>query len=141
MSKQQYPTSTVGALVFNPQREVLLVKSHKWRGKYVMPGGHIELGETMEEALGREIKEETGLVIYDIEFICFFEFVYGEGFYKKKHFIFFDFAARTDSTEVRLNEEHQDYIWTSLDKVGNYNVEKYTLRAIEKYKKVTNGQD
>jgi nucleoside triphosphatase len=134
MTYQHYPTPTVGTLVFNPKGEVLLVKSHKWRDKYVIPGGHIELGENMEEALKREIKEETGLDIYDIEFICFFEFIYGDGFYKKRHFIFFDFAAKTDSMDVKLNEEHQDYIWITLNKISDYPVEKYTLKAIEKYK-------
>jgi len=46
------------------------MKSHKWHDAYVIPGGHIELGETAEEALRREIKEETALDIYGIEFIC-----------------------------------------------------------------------
>lgn len=109
------------------------MKSHKWPGVWVMPGGYIELGETMEKALKREIKEETGLDIYAIEFICFFEFIYEQGFYKKRHFIFFDFTAKTDSMDVKLNDEHQDYIWTPLDKASDYPVEKYTLRAIEKY--------
>lgn len=59
------------------------MKSHKWIGKYVIPGGHVELGERIEDALKREIKEETGLDIYDIEFICFQEFIYSEQFWKK----------------------------------------------------------
>ena len=53
MAEQQYPEPTVGALVFNAQGQLFLMRSHKWKGKYVIPGGHIELGETMVDALRR----------------------------------------------------------------------------------------
>ena len=105
MVEQQFPEPTVGALIFNPKGEIFLMKSHKWRNKYVIPGGHIELGETMEEAIKREIKEETGLDIYDIEFLCFQEFVFDKAFWKKKHFIFLDFICKTKSSKVELNSE------------------------------------
>ncbi len=61
MSK--YPDPTVGALIFNPEDKVLICKSHKWNDQYVIPGGHIELGEKMEDALKLEVLEETGLFI------------------------------------------------------------------------------
>ena len=131
--EQRYPEPTVGALIFNPEGKILLIKSHKWRGKYVIPGGHIELGERMEDALKREIKEETGLDIYDIEFICFQEFIFDPIFYKKKHFIFFDFACKTDSTDVKLNKEAEEYVWVTLEKALTFDVELYTRRTIEEY--------
>ena len=90
MAEQQYPEPTCGALIFNPAGKIFLMKSHKWKDKYVIPGGHIELGEKMEDALKREIKEETGLDVFDIEFLFFQEFIFGEEFLKKRHFIFFD---------------------------------------------------
>ena len=34
----QYPEPTVGALIFNPEGKLLLVKTHKWHGKYTIPG-------------------------------------------------------------------------------------------------------
>ena len=59
---QIYPEPTVGALIINDMDEVLLVKSYKWKNrKYSVPGGHVELGESFEEAIIREVKEETGL--------------------------------------------------------------------------------
>lgn len=56
--RQKYPEPIVGALIFNNKDEIFLMKSHKWEGKYVIPGGHIELGETIEEALKREVKRK-----------------------------------------------------------------------------------
>jgi|GEM_PF-863409 len=132
-AKQQYPEPTVGALIFNQEDKILLIKSHKWRGKYSIPGGHIELGERMEDALKREIKEETGLEIYDVEFIRFDEFIFDEAFWKKKHFIFFDFACKTNSTEVKLNSEGQEYVWVSLKEALELPVEPYAKKTIEEY--------
>jgi len=135
MTEQKFPEPTVGALIFNKKGEIFLMKSHKWQDKYVVPGGHIELGETMEHALKREIKEETGLDIYDLKFICHGEFIYDPVFWKKRHFIFFDFACKTDSEKVKLNREGQSHIWTTLEKALELNCEPYTIKTIKEYLK------
>jgi len=133
MPEQQYPEPTVGALIFNPEGKIFLMRSHKWRNKYVIPGGHIELGEKIEDALRREIKEETGLDIYDIEFICVQEFVFDDAFWKKRHFIFLDFACKTNSTEVKLNSEGQEYIWVSVEEALELPIKPYTRKTIKEY--------
>ena len=133
LSAQHYPEPTVGALIFDPAGRLLLMKSHKWAGRYVVPGGHVELGETLEAALRREVAEETGLAIHDIRFVCTQEFIYDPAFWRPRHFIFFDFACRTDQTEVRLNDEAQEYVWVSVDEALRLPVEPYTERAIRAY--------
>lgn len=135
MAEQHFPEPTVGALIINPEGKLFLMKSHKWSDKYVIPGGHIELGERMEDALKREIKEETGLDIHDLEFIGFEEFIFDDVFWKKRHFIFFDFACKTNSSEVTLNEEAQEHIWVAPEKALTLAVEPYTGAVIEEYLK------
>jgi nucleoside triphosphatase len=135
MAEQRYPEPTVGALIFNAEGKLFLMSSHKWRGQWVVPGGHIELGERMEDALRREVKEETNLDIRDIEFVCFQEFIHDPRYWKRCHFIFFDFACRTDSTDVRLNDEAQEYVWATLEEARRLQVEYYTVVAIERYLK------
>ena len=71
MTDQVFPEPTVGVFIFNKAGEVLLLKSHKGPEKYVVPGGHVELGERLEQAAVREAMEETGLDIYDLKFINF----------------------------------------------------------------------
>ncbi|MEM5799519.1 MAG: NUDIX domain-containing protein [Candidatus Aenigmatarchaeota archaeon] len=135
MVEQKYPEPTCGALIFNTKRKIFLMKSHKWRNKYVIPGGHIELGEKIEDALKREIKEETGMDIYDIEFICFQEFIFGQEYWKKKHFIFLDFACKTNSIKVKLNSEGQEFVWVDLKEALKLPIEPYSRKVIEEYLK------
>jgi nucleoside triphosphatase len=132
MTDQTFPEPTVGVFIFNQADELLLLKSHKWPGKYVVPGGHVELGERIEETAVREAKEETGLDIYDLEFINFQQFVYDPSFWKPRHFIFFDYACRTDSTEVKLNDEAEEHVWVRLEAAVSLPLDTYTRTSIEK---------
>ena len=133
MTKQKFPEPTVGVFIFNQRGELLLLQSHKWPGAYVVPGGHVELGERLEEAAVREAKEETGLDVYDLEFINFQQFIYDPAFWKQRHFIFFDFAAKTDSTNVALNDEAQAHIWVDPNQALKLELDSYTRTSIETY--------
>jgi nucleoside triphosphatase len=138
MTEQSYPVPTVGALIFNREGKLFLMRSHKWHGNYVVPGGHIELGERMEDALKREVKEETNLDIYDIEFVCFQEFIFDDVFWEKRHFIFFDYACRTDTEDVRLSPEGDSYVWVSPEEALELLSDRYTERAVREYMERTN---
>ena len=131
MTEQTFPEPTVGVFIFNQPGELLLLRSHKWPGKYVVPGGHVELGERIEETAVREAKEETGLDIYDLEFINFQQFIYDPSFWKPRHFIFFDYACRTDSTEVKLNDEAEEHVWVRLEAAVSLPLDTYTRTSVE----------
>ncbi len=129
---QIFPEPTVGVFIFNKADEILLLVSHKFPGKYVVPGGHVELGEKLEETAIREAKEETGLDIYGLKFINFQEFIYDPSFWKRRHFIFFDYLCRTDSLEVQLNDEAEEYIWVKLESALNLALDEYTRVSVQK---------
>ena len=138
MNKRLYPEPTVGALIFNKEGKVFLMSSPKWKGKYVIPGGHVELGESIEQALKREIKEETNLDIHDIEFIMLQEFIFGEEFHEKKHFIFLDHICKAEDGEIILDKEGSNYVWVDIDKALELPLEFYTRKLILKYKEKIN---
>ena len=131
MTEQIFPEPTVGVFIFNQKGELLLIKSHKWPDKYVVPGGHVELGERIEDTAIREAKEETGLDIYDLEFINFQQFIYDPSFWKPRHFIFFDYACRTESTRVVLNDEAEEHVWVQLDAALHLPLDTYTRTSVE----------
>lgn len=130
---QAYPEPVVGALIFEPEGRLLLLKSHKWRDRYTVPGGHIELGERMTDAVKREVREETGLEVDRIEFLCFQQFVFDDAFWRPRHFIFFDFVCTAGSTEVVLNSEAEGYLWVRPDEATDLQTDPYTRRAILAY--------
>jgi nucleoside triphosphatase len=133
MYEQRYPEATVGALIFNREGKLFLMRSHKWKDKWVLPGGHVELGERLQDALRREVKEETSLDVEDLEFVCFQEFICDEAFHERGHFIFFDFACKASSSHVTLNAEAQEHVWVTLDEALKMPIDAYTAAAIRKY--------
>jgi nucleoside triphosphatase len=135
MRQQQFPEPTVGALIVNRNGDVFLMRSHKWNDNYALPGGHIDLGERIEDAVKREVKEETNLDVYDLEFLCFQQFIYDDAFYQKRHYIFFDFACKTDAIDVALNDEAEEYVWVPLDEAERLLSDRYTRRVIDIYRR------
>jgi nucleoside triphosphatase len=130
----KYPEPTVGGIVLNQEGKLLLVRSVRSNNRYVIPGGHIKSGERMEEALKRELLEETGLQVDDIRLASVQEFIFHRAFYKKKHFIFLDFVCRASSSRVTLNWEHQEYSWVTLEEAFSFDLDPFTRRLLEEYR-------
>jgi len=65
LSRRRYPLVAVDAVVMRPDGSVVLVKRAKepFKGFWALPGGFVEYGERVEEAIKREVREETGLEI------------------------------------------------------------------------------
>src|SRR3989442_13530259 len=102
-AKQAFPEPTVGALIVDQQGKILLARSHKWFDKYTLPGGHIEVGESMVDAVRREVKEEVGLDVEVVEMLLVQEAIFAPEVYKKKHFIFIDFYCKSKDQQMELN--------------------------------------
>ncbi len=135
MPKPKYPLATVGALIVATDDSLLLIKTHKWHHKWAVPGGKIDYGETIKTALKREFKEETNLDIYDIHWAATQESIESNEFYKKAHFIFLNFIAKSDSKEVILNNEAQEYAWVNKKEILEYDLNTPTRTLVEFYLK------
>ncbi len=94
------------------QKEILLVKTHKWANRYSIIGGKVNRNERLHKALLREVKEETNLNGEVGNHICTFDQIKNSGYYKVgvSH-IFVDNVVKVKNKKVVLNDEAQDYIW------------------------------
>jgi ADP-ribose pyrophosphatase YjhB (NUDIX family) len=109
------PLATVGALIFNRAGEVLMIRTHKWSNLWGIPGGKIKWGEPSEDALRREIKEETGLDVTDIEFILVQDCIHSREFYRDAHFVLLNYTCRCNGRpRVKLNAEARESRWVTL---------------------------
>ena len=128
------PFVTVGAIIMNQRNEVLLFKSDKWHGKYILPSGHVEYSETLENAVKREVKEETNLEIYDINFLKPIELVNSQEYHKTdKHFICMQYVCKTSGLDVKINSEGKEPVWMTLGEAFKQDLESVTRETIQYY--------
>ena len=107
------PYLAVSAAIIRDGR-VLIVRRARppARGVFTLPGGGVEAGETLHEAVIREVLEETGLVIAPIALAGHREVIARDGDGKvERHFVILPFAARWIAGEVALNEELAEAHW------------------------------
>ncbi len=109
------PIATVGALIHDGAGNVLMIRTHKWSDLWGIPGGKIERGESSEDALKREIREETDLEISDIRFVMNQDCIDSPEFIRPEHFILLNYLAKASSHDVTLNDEAEDFRWVSID--------------------------
>lgn len=129
----EVPRVVVGVLVYNDRGEVLLATSHKWKGRWIVIGGHLDWGETIEDAVRRETREETGLKVSDIEMVCFQESIFPDEYHDKRHFVFLDFSCRMAGGDVRLNHELQKHVWVKPEEALKLDLNKSTRIFIEEF--------
>ena len=125
-SARTYPTRpylAVSAAIFRDGR-VLIVRRARppAHGLYTLPGGGVELGETLEQAVIREVREETALDIAPVELVGFRQAIARDAAGRvERHFVILPFAARFIGGEISLNEELAEAHW--LRAVGAFRTE------------------
>ena len=133
------PVATVGALIFNNKKEVLMIRTHKWSGLWGIPGGKIKRGESSLAALRRELLEETGLKITDIKFVIVQDCISSKEFYRDAHFVLLNYTCKcvAKNPRVVLNDEAREFQWLKLAAAKKLKLNKPTkilLDAVSKSK-------
>lgn len=127
-----YPRVAVGAVVFNGGN-VLLVKRGKppGKGQWAIPGGSVELGETLQAAAEREIREEAGIIIRAGEPAFTFDLVQrDEAGGIRFHYVIIDLLADYVSGEVTAGDDAVDARWVSPQQLDDMQINTRTRRVL-----------
>ena len=133
------PLVGVGALVMEDDK-VLLVKRQTEPGKglWSIPGGLVELGETIHEAVEREVKEETSLDIEIGELIGVFDSItYDDAGRLRFHYVLIDYLARPKGGSLKGNAEVADVRWVNVGELGGYELTKVLGKLLRKMGLIT----
>jgi ADP-ribose pyrophosphatase YjhB (NUDIX family) len=119
MSTRPKPELAVSAAIFRDGK-VLLVRraGAPARGLWTLPGGRVEVGERLVEAVKREVIEETGLTIDVVGLAGYRESILSDAVGDRgRHFVILPFAARWVAGEVTLNHELDDGRWLPVEDI------------------------
>jgi ADP-ribose pyrophosphatase YjhB (NUDIX family) len=107
------PFLAVSAAIFRDGRVLIVRRAQPpAHGLYTLPGGGVELGETLEEAVVREVREETALDVEPVALAGYRQAIVRDGDGRvERHFVILPFAARWRGGEVSLNEELAEWHW------------------------------
>ncbi len=132
------PQLAVSAVIFR-EGKVLLVRRARSPGKgfYSLPGGRVEFGESLHEALAREVDEETGLRIEIVGLAGWREVLPGGS--GGGHYVIMSFAARWVAREPVLNDEHDDFKWLEPGAFGDLKLTGGLSEMVEAARKLVEG--
>lgn len=133
----------VGGVVISDDRALLIRRgSEPLRGEWSIPGGTLELGETLIEGVARELREETGLEVKVLELIEVFERIFagnpGEpgapegGDRPQYHFVIVDYLCAAVSGTPRPGGDVTHVAWVREDELGRYNLTPAATRVLRK---------
>ena len=125
------PVVGVGGVVVRDGR-ALLVRRGKppLYGRWTVPGGTVELGETLEEAVVREMEEETGLRVEPLEVLAVFDRIDRDGERVAYHYVIVDYLCRWRSGEARAASDALDVAWATPEDLARYELPEKALEVV-----------
>ncbi len=138
MLQREYPSAPlvgVGAVIVH-QGRVLLVKrgTEPAKGKWSIPGGLIELGESLTDALVREVREETGLTVEPVQLVELLDRIHRDGERIRYHYVIADYLCRVAGGSLKAASDADAVRWTERSEWNSHSallLDPITVRVIE----------
>jgi ADP-ribose pyrophosphatase len=127
------PTIGVGAIVVHEGR-VLLIRRAKepLRGRWVVPGGTVELGETLEQAVVREVQEETGIRVHPLEWMTVFDRIERRDGAVAYHYVIVDYRCGYVSGALQAASDAQEAAWVAECDLDTYELPPLALDLVRR---------
>jgi len=136
MSKNEYPNSPrvgVGAVVFKDGNVLLVCRGQTpSKGFWSIPGGKLELGETLQQGVEREIFEETGITIHAGRPVYTFDLIEHDSMGRVKfHYVIVDLMADYVNGEIQPGDDSIDARWVSPQEIEKLKVSQRTVELLK----------
>jgi 8-oxo-dGTP diphosphatase len=137
MESREYPTRpvvAVGGVVVNAGRVLLVRRGHEpLLGEWSIPGGGVEVGERLTEAVEREIREETGftVAVYDVVEVLD-RIIRDQSGTVQFHYVLVDYACSIAAGSLQAATDAVEARWVLPDELSDYRLRPETLRVVEK---------
>ena len=136
MSAGEFPSAPivgVGAVVVQDGKALIVKRAHDPRkGEWSLPGGRVELGESLVDAVRREIREETGLEIDVGPMVEVFDRVHRHEGRVRYHFVIVDYLCACLGGTLRAGDDAEDVAWIEDDELERYGVNEFAAAVIRK---------
>lgn len=137
MSSRRYPARPllgVGAVVFNGGSVLLIERGQEpLKGFWTLPGGLVEAGERLDQALRREVLEETGLVVEPLTVAAIFERIIPDAEGRTEfHYVIIDYLCRPAGGMLAWGSDVADARWVPLEELHGLRIAPGTPPVIEK---------
>ena len=128
-----HPLVGVGAIILDANRVVLVRRGHPPAlGQWSLPGGIVELGETMGEAIVREVEEEVGLKIEVIQLISVLDWILLDAAGAVEfHYVLMDFLCRSVEGALRAGSDVLSASLVPLEEISRYHLKRETREVID----------
>jgi ADP-ribose pyrophosphatase len=128
------PQVAVGGVIIE-DKKILLVKRNKapHKGEWAIPGGSVKPGETLQRAVEREIREETGLVVSAKDPIYVFDFIErGKQGHLSFHYVIVDIRADVVAGRVHPSDDAADARWFTPEEIKKFRITGTTREFLKK---------
>ncbi len=134
---RQYPDRPilgVGAIIADRGRVVLVERGREpHRGAWSLPGGVVEVGESLKEAVRREVREETGLEVEPVSVVEVFERILRDAEGRTEyHYVLIDYLCRPVGGDLKAGDDAARAVWAPRSELAAYRITEGTLGVIDK---------
>jgi mutator protein MutT len=136
MTRHEFPIQPivgVGGVIVKDGKAVIVKRANDpYKGQWSIPGGRVELGESLAEAVRREMYEETGLEVQVGPLIDVFERLQREDGRVRYHFVIIDYLCTAVGGALSAGDDAEDAAWVTSEELERYDIRESAVRVIRK---------